>query len=141
MSSPRKPQRDVPESLRFLVVGGFNTLLGFGAFALIQLLVGKWIGEVLVLLLAHLSASSIAFVTHRRITFRVDGNLLIDFVRFQSVYIVPIGVNLVVLPLLVRVVGMNVYLAQGLITIVTVVVSYFGHKYFSFRRKAPTNPQ
>jgi len=134
-------KREAPESLRFLVVGAFNTLLGFGAFVLIQFLIGKWIGEVLVLLLAHLSASSIAFVTHRRITFRVSGNLLIDFVRFQSVYIVPIGINLVVLPLLVRVAGMNVYLAQGLITIATVVVSYFGHKYFSFRRKTPPKPQ
>ena len=123
------------------MVGGFNTLLGFGAFVLIQFLVGAWIGEVLVLLLAHLSASSIAFVTHRRITFRVDGNLVIDFVRFQSVYLIPIGINIVVLPLLVRVGGMNVYLAQGLITVVTVFVSYFGHKYFSFRRKSPTPRQ
>ncbi len=133
--------REAPESLRFLVVGAFNTLLGFGAFALIQFLIGAWIGEVLVLVLAHLSVSTIAFFLHRRITFRAHGNLLIDFVRFQSVYIIPVGINLVVLPLLVRVAGMNVYLAQGIITIFSVVVSYFGHKYFSFRRKAPAKPQ
>jgi hypothetical protein len=133
--------REAPESLRFLAVGAFNTLLGFGAFALIQFLIGAWIGEVLVLVLAHLSVSTIAFFLHRRITFRAYGNLLIDFVRFQSVYIIPVGINLVVLPLLVRVAGMNVYLAQGIITIFSVIVSYFGHKYFSFRRKLPPKPQ
>lgn len=127
--------RELPEKLRFVVVGGFNTVLGFGAFALIQFLIGAWVGEVLVLVLAHISVSSIAFILHRRITFRVDGNVVIDFLRFQSVYIIPIGINLVILPLLVRLAGMNVYLAQGIITVVTVVVSYFGHKYFSFRRK------
>jgi putative flippase GtrA len=124
------------ETLRFLAVGGFNTFLGFGLFALLQFLVGGQIGEVLVLLLAHLGASTIAFVLHRRVTFRVSGNILVDYLRFQTVFIIPIGINLVILPVLTRVVGVNVYVAQALITVMTVLISYFGHKYFSFRRKA-----
>ncbi len=131
----------LPEKVRFLLVGGMNTFLGFGLFALIQFLVGKWIGEVFVLLLAHLFASSVAFVLHRRITFQVTGNVLQDYIRFQTVFIVPIGINLVVLPFLVRVLGINVYIAQGLITVVTVTISYFGHKYFSFRRSGNENTQ
>lgn len=124
------------ETLRFLAVGGFNTFLGFGLFALLQFLVGDQIGEVLVLLLAHLGASTIAFILHRRVTFRVSGNILVDYLRFQTVFVIPIGINLVILPFLTRIVGINVYVAQALITVMTVLISYFGHKYFSFRRKA-----
>jgi putative flippase GtrA len=122
------------EKLRFLAVGGFNTVLGFGLFSLLQYLVGEQIGEVFVLLLAHLGSSTVAFVLHRRVTFRVSGSVLKDYLRFQTVYIIPVGFNLVALPVLTRVIGVNVYVAQALITVVNVLISYIGHKYFSFRR-------
>ena len=122
------------EKLRFLVVGGFNTAMGFGIFSLLQFVAGDVLSEVGVLLVSHMIASTVAFILHRRVTFKVEGNLLKDYLRFQTVFIVPIGINLVVLPFLVRVMGVNVYLAQAVISVVTVTVSYFGHKYFSFRR-------
>lgn len=127
-------RESLAEKLRFLAVGALNTGLGFGLFALLQFLIGEQIGEVFVLLLAHLGASSVAFVLHRRVTFRVSGSILKDYLRFQTVFVVPIGINLIVLPILTRVLGVNVYLAQALITVVSVTISYFGHKYFSFRR-------
>lgn len=132
-------KESLTEKLRFLAVGALNTGLGFGLFALLQFLIGEQIGEVFVLLLAHLGASSVAFVLHRRVTFRVSGSILKDYLRFQTVFIVPIGINLIVLPILTRVLGVNVYLAQALITVVSVTISYFGHKYFSFRR--PEQPE
>lgn len=132
-------KESLAEKLRFLAVGALNTGLGFGLFALLQFLIGEQIGEVFVLLLAHLGASSVAFVLHRRVTFRVSGSILKDYLRFQTVFIVPIGINLIVLPILTRVLGVNVYLAQALITVVSVTISYFGHKYFSFRR--PEQPE
>lgn len=122
------------EKLRFLVVGGFNTAMGFGIFSLLQFVAGDVLSEVGVLLVSHMIASTVAFILHRRVTFKVEGHLLKDYLRFQTVFIVPIGINLVVLPFLVRVMGVNVYLAQAVISVVTVTVSYFGHKYFSFRR-------
>lgn len=131
-------KESIAEKIRFLVVGGFNTFVGFGAFALIQFLSNGALHEIISLMLAHLLASSIAFVLHRRVVFRVRGQILLDYVRFQSVYVVPLSINLIVLQLLVRVAGMNVYLAQFLFTIVSVTISYVGHKYFSFRRKPTT---
>jgi putative flippase GtrA len=128
-------KESIAEKLRFLVVGGFNTAVGFGAFSLIQFLSNGALHEVVVLLLGHLVASSIAFVLHRRVVFRVSGQILLDYVRFQSVYVLPLTINAIALPLLVRVAGMNVYIAQALFTVVSVVISYVGHKYFSFRRK------
>lgn len=131
-------KESIAEKIRFLVVGGFNTFVGFGAFAVIQFLSNGALHEVVSLLVAHLVASSIAFVLHRKVVFRVSGQILIDYVRFQSVYVIPLSINVVVLPLLVRVGGVNVYLAQLLFTVVSVIVSYVGHKYFSFRR--PSGP-
>jgi putative flippase GtrA len=122
------------EKIRFVIVGVFNTLLGFGMFALIQFLFGKYLSEVLVLLIAHVFASSAAFVLHRKAVFQVSGQVFLDYFRYQSIYVIPLGINLIVLPIMVTGMHINPYLAQGLITIVTVTISYVGHKYFSFRR-------
>lgn len=127
-------KESLAEKIRFLLVGGFNTFIGFGAFAAIQYVSNGALHEVVSLLLAHLVASTIAFVLHRRVVFRVSGQILLDYVRFQSVYVVPLSINAVVLPLLVRIGGINVYVAQLLFTVVSVIVTYLGHKYFSFRR-------
>jgi len=127
------------EKIRFFIVGGFNTIIGLGAFAVFQFLSNGALHEVVVLLLAHLVASSIAFVLHRRVVFRVSGQIVVDYVRFQSIYVIPLSINAIVLPLLVRVGGVNVYLAQLLFTVVSVCISYIGHKYFSFRRAPGTS--
>ncbi|MEO5921593.1 MAG: GtrA family protein [Pseudolysinimonas sp.] len=123
------------ERTRFLLTGGINTVVGYGLFALVQWTVGHLIGYVASLLIAHLLASLLAFTLYRRYVFRVSGRWFVDFLRFQTVYLLPLAANVVALPLLVAVAGLNVYLAQAMIVIVSTVVSYFGHKYFSFRRK------
>lgn len=124
------------ERVRYLLVGGFNTAFGYAVFVIVQFFFGQWIGYFASLYSAHLIASIVAFTLHRRVVFRVSGNVIIDFLRFQSVYIVALAINTVMLPLLVEVFHWNVYLAQASIVFVTVVVTFAGHKYFSFRRPA-----
>ena len=73
---------------------------------------------------------------HRRFTFckHGAGNVVVDFVRFASVYVVSLAINTLILPLLVEVAGFDPLIAQAITVVVTTLVSYFGHKYFSFRR-------
>lgn len=130
------------DRVRFLIIGGVNTVVGYGLFVLVQLLVGSSISYFGSLLVAHAGASILAFTLYRLWVFRVQGRVVGDFLRFQLVYVVPLIANLLALPLLVEVAGLNVYLAQALIVIVSSVVSYVGHKFFSFRRRPqPTSSE
>ncbi|MDQ1127877.1 putative flippase GtrA [Microbacterium sp. SORGH_AS 888] len=88
------------------------------------------------LLLSHLVAAVVAFALYRALVFQVSGHVLIDFVRFESVYLIPLLVNAFVLPVIVLW-GMNRILAQAIILILMTLVSYFGHRHFSFRRPRP----
>lgn len=125
----------------FLIVGGINTVAGFGFFVLADLTLGSVIdaaagpvvGSLVVLAVAHVLGVLFAFVLHRRFVFKVTGHVLRDLVRFESVYLVALGINAVTLPLLVAF-GIPRLVAQALITLVTTVVSYVGHRFFSFRR-------
>ena len=128
--------------IRFLFVGGFNTAFGFLMFVLVgfavsplKAVIGPALASIVTLLVSHLLAAVVAFILYRRFVFRVSGNVAIDFVRFESVYLIPLGANAILLPALV-VWGMNQVIAQGLILITMTLMSYFGHRYFSFRRSS-----
>ncbi len=129
------------ERVRFVIVGGFNTLFGYALFITFELtlgnLVGGWVGDLVSLYASYAIATVVAFVLHRHFTYRVSGtgNVIIDYLRFVSVYIVALLINTAALPLLVEFAHVPAILAQGMIVVVTTLVSYFGHKLFSFRRK------
>lgn len=123
------------ERARFVVVGGVNTAVAYLLFLLFEVVFdGRYL---LSLLAAYLIATLLAFALHRRFTFGVTGreSVIIDFLRFESVYVVMFVVNAGLLAALVDGVGWASWLAQGASTIVITVMSYLGHKYFSFRRR------
>ncbi|WP_165070383.1 GtrA family protein [Marisediminicola senii] len=125
------------ERVRFLVVGGFNTVFAYALFALFELtLDGHYL---LSLLLSYAIATVVAFVLHRRVTFSRSGRhkLITDFFRFESVHIGLLALNAALLPVLVEIVGWPSLVAQAAIVSVTAVMSYLLHKFFSFRRAHP----
>ena len=129
------------ERVRFLIVGGFNTFFGYALFIIFELtlgeLVGGWIGDLVSLYASYAIATVVAFALHRHFTYRVTGtgNIVVDYLRFISVYIVTLLLNTIALPLLVEVAHLQAILAQGMFLVVSTLMSYFGHKLFSFRRK------
>ncbi|MBC7763120.1 MAG: GtrA family protein [Candidatus Saccharibacteria bacterium] len=125
------------QRIRFLITGAINTAVGYVLFAGIQFAIGNTVGYVASLILAHLLSSSVAFILYRKFVFVVRGNVLLDYGRFQTVYIMPLLINLLALPALVELLRWNVYVAQAIIVCVSTAISYFGHKFFSFRRGRP----
>lgn len=119
----------------FLFVGVVNTVVGFAWFALFDITVGRLWGYMVTLLFAHVASVLCAFVLYRRLVFRVHGHVWTDLARFEMVYLVSLGINAVLLPILVEFAHLEPLIAQALIVFVTTLVSYFGHSRFSFRRK------
>lgn len=124
------------EHIRFLIWGGLNTVFGLLLFYFLQWQLGKYIGYFVVFLCSFVISSIISFLGYKLFVFKVRGNWLKDFLKFISVYTVPLVANALALPILVSVMNINVYLSQTLIVIFSALVSYFGHKYFSFSRKS-----
>lgn len=122
------------EKFKFLLTGGFNTVIGFLVFSGVQFTLGKYITYIGSLYVSHMLTSTVAFFIYRKYVFVVEGQILKDYWRFQTVYIAPLLANTFLLPAIVVSTHVNVYLAQGITTLVLTVVSYLGHKYFSFHR-------
>ena len=123
------------QRVAFLLVGGINTVVGFACFAGFLVLLGKQ-RYLVALVCAHVVSVLVAFVLYRLAVFRVRGHVLRDLWRFETVYLTALGVNFVLLPVLVEIAHLPVLLAQALIVLVTSLMSYLGHKHYSFRRAA-----
>jgi putative flippase GtrA len=122
------------QRIAFLVVGGLNTVIGLGWFFLIHLVAKDAIGYMVTLVLAYALGTVSGFILHRRFVFRVTGTVAADLARFAVVNATGLAVNSALLPLFVEVIGLDVAPAQLLATALTVVMTYVGHRSFSFRR-------
>ena len=119
----------------FLLVGGANTAFSTALFAGLVLLFGPRVPSVVSLGIAWVVSLVLVFFVYRRLVFRVTGNGWKDFMRFTSVNLGSLLLNMGALALLADVLGLPPIPTQIAITVAVVVFNYFGHKYFSFRRK------
>jgi putative flippase GtrA len=122
------------QKVAFLMVGATNTVIGFLLFVVFQYTIGQLWGYLATLAFAHVFSVLCAFVLYRTFVFKVRGHVLRDLARFEVVYLVSLGVNYAVLPILVELFGIAPIPAQALIVFITTLISFFGHRGFSFRR-------
>lgn len=124
---------------RYLLIGAWNTVAGYAIFAVLYLLVGAWIGYLATAALSHLFAVTQSFVAQRQLVFRSRGNWWAEYLRFHLAHLGSLALGLLLLPLLVELFDMPPLIAQALITATIVILSYFVHQRFTFRRKADEN--
>lgn len=123
------------QRLRYLAVGGWNTVSSYGLFVGLELAFGDAVHYLVLLVVTMVVSVLQAFVLHRVLVFRAtDGSWPGQLLRFSQVYAGAFALNLALLPLLVEVAGLPVILAQGMLVITTVTASFVGHRRWSFGR-------
>lgn len=137
--------KSVAQFVRYIVVGGFNTVFGYGVFALLNWAfrgLGSY-SYMYAAVLANVIAISVAFLGYKWFVFRTRGNYLMEWIRCFGVYGGSVLIGLAGLPILVPILRsflrrpeLASYAAYAIMTAVTVLFSFAGHKNFSFREKA-----
>jgi putative flippase GtrA len=136
------------EVIRFLLVGGFNTLFSLALYSGFVLLYGHLLPHHGKPLIADLSsicskpvAITVAFLCYKHFVFRTKGNYGKELLRCFAVYGISTPAELIILPVATKlflVPTLTHPYAPFLAGIVNAVViasySYFAHKKFSFKR-------
>ena len=127
---------------RYLLVGLWNTLFGYGTFALLTALLTPIVpySYIWASLLSSLLNITVAYLGYKWFVFKTKGNYLREWMRCVAVYGSGILFTLMALPVLVflirrktHFVSQAPYIAGAILTFVVVVYSFLGHKKFSFR--------
>lgn len=120
--------------LRYLLGGGWNTLFGYAVSLGLYTLLSSSVHIIGIAIIANFVAISMSFLTYKLFVFQTNGNWIREYLRSYLVYGNTAIVGIIMLWLLVDFLATPFWIAQGLIILITVVVSYFGHARFTFRK-------
>lgn len=122
------------EKLRFLVVGGWNTLVGYLVFVFFHLTIEARWGVAITLVASYCVALPHSFLTQRLAVFRSRHPWLPEFGRFVLSNSVIFLTNLLLLPIASALTGANSAVLQGVFLVLSTVASYLAHRHFTFSR-------
>ena len=120
--------------LRFVVVGGWNTLVAYGAFALLYYLFGGGWGDVVVQIVSAFIGITHAYVMHRFLTYRSNGVWWCEYLRFYVVYGSQTLLQACMFFVLSTWLGCNGYVTQLTLAGILTLATYWAHGHYSFRK-------
>lgn len=130
---------------RYLIVGVGNTIFGYSSYALLTAVLTPHIPYAYILagVLSSVLNITVAFLNYKWFVFKTTGNYLREWLRCLLVYSGGIAIGAVLLPVTVFVIrhftradASAPYIAGALLMGVNVIVSFLGHKKFSFGTSA-----
>jgi len=117
--------------VKFVLVGILNTAIGYGLFFVLS----YFLNYLLAVVISHFIGVTNSYLWNKYWTFRTNQkNQLVEFVRFNAVYLVLLGTNLVLLWSLVNLLRFDPRIGQMIVLPITTMISFFGHKYWSFKK-------
>jgi putative flippase GtrA len=123
------PKASVLEQLsKFGLVGILNTVLGYGLFIIFL----NWYNYFWALVISHIIAVTHSYFWNKLWTFKSNNNLLKEFIKFNSVYLVIFICNAIILFYFVNIANLDPQIAQLFALPIITIVSFAGHKYWSF---------
>jgi putative flippase GtrA len=127
---------------RYLMVGIWNTAFAYGTFVLFTALLDRYMPASYLAgaLISSLLNITVSFLGYKWFVFKTTGNYLREWTRCLMVYSGSIVFGLALLPPTVYVINYLTnqpraapYIAGALILGVQIILSFLGHKAFSFR--------
>ncbi len=122
-----------PQSIRFILVGGFNAVFAYGVFCLLVYFAGeKW--RQVCLVTQWFMTSFISYILYRIFVFQSKGKIWEEYIKCCTTWVIGYFINAATLEIFFRL-GLNVYLAQLTAQIIAAIVSYFAFKYWALKNK------
>lgn len=134
-----------PEKLRFLLVGGFNTVFAWSVLAGLDWCFGRlntlmgwnlpkiWVANA-ALIVQYIITINFSFITMRYYVFRSHGNIVREWLKAWSVYIFIYLINAPSMSFLMWAFYLDAWQAQGIYLIFSTIITFILHKYYSFRQ-------
>lgn len=121
----------LPQKLRFLLVGGYNTLFSYLLYMAFLYYFETWVQ--LSLFLSYLLSSVHNYLTQKFYVFNTRGSYVREYLKCVIVWVLSYGLNAAILGFLTHVCHINPYVAQIMSQIPVIVFNFVFLKYFAFQ--------
>ena len=121
----------LPEKIRFLLVGGFNTLVSYMLFVFMVVVCDFKYQTAIVI--GYIISVNVSIFTMRRYVFRSGGKWYKEYSKGWGVYLTTMFLNFAAMFLMVDICMINELAAQAVFTVVITVLTYLLHRYFTFK--------
>lgn len=116
--------------IKFSLVGVLNTVIGYGVFFISSL----YINYLLALIFSHIVGVIHSFIWNKYWVFRSSKNKIREFLKFYSVYGVMLLINIAMLYYFVSILNISPQISQLILLPFLTILTYTGHKYWSFKK-------
>ena len=121
---------------RYLIIGLINTIFGYFIGIFNYILFYKLIGIFFLSLLNNIVSITFSFLTYKYFVFKTKNKFFLsEYLKSYIVYGILFIVGTIFLWLTLEVLKLNIFIAQFITITLTVIFSYIGNNYFTFKEK------
>jgi putative flippase GtrA len=124
----------IPQSLRYLLVGGYNTVVSLIIFSILYFILPN-LHYLIISILAHFISVFNSAVTFRLLVFKVKDSFFIQLIRINISYLAYLLINLILMYILCNIYNVYPIYATIIAILILTPIFYFIHKFFSFKEK------
>ena len=130
-----------PQKIRFLLVGGFNTVFAYVLLNLLNFLFlsldlaySETIIANVALIIQYVVSVNVSFITMRYYVFQSHGVWIQEYIRAWSVYLLLFVINAPIITLFMEFLNWDLWLSQAVFLVIETILTFVLHKYYSFRK-------
>lgn len=120
----------ISQPVRFLLVGGFNTVASFIIYSSAILLNANYL---IALVISYTLGIILSITTMRYYVFQSNKNILHEYTKASIIYLSCLLMNYMFLYILINILQNSPILSQGIYTVISSIYLYLSHKKFSFK--------
>ena len=124
---------NLDDKIRYLFVGGFNFCVAYLIYAVLCLFIGESMYQI-ALALSWALSSVVSFVTQRTLVFEGTGKWYKEYAKCCFTWVFSYLINAGLLEFTVKILHLNVYLAQFISNFTAAVFTYIAFKKFAFKK-------
>lgn len=129
------------KKIHYLLVGGFNTLAGYLIGIGIYKVLNSDFGIVWVGIIANIISITVSFLTYKLLVFKTKGKWISEYAKSYIVYGVVAIIGIFLLWFFMEKIIISIWLAQALIMVITIAISYIAHSKFTFQSRSITQDE
>lgn len=119
---------------RYLLAGSWNTVFGYCIGVLFYYLLHNLFHTLVIIVLANILNISMSFLTYKIFVFKTRGNWVFEYIRCYVVYGNIALIGMLLIWALVDFFMVPFWIAQALVLVVSVTLSYVAHARFTFKK-------